>query len=407
MQWMGMRMLLGGLLMGGLAGCGFLRPSFHPATPQPSQRAPSNSVATKSKTPSQTITSGSGYTPVRILDGASFTLSVPSAKSVTQPSVADVPQGVLWLTPPDFRNGQGRRLHHWHLWLTPWRPSGGSLWINAESLVRFGKIANLSMIAMTSNQILLGDRASKGSIRPILVNLTDHTLKILPNTWSLNSPHTVGNGVLAWASGSEVDVVNVTTGQTNHYRVSSIIRTLTLSSGGVTINGHTVAMSAVPTLSPVTLPTGFQWLTANFGVAPVALAPQGWTVKEMPGGSSQGVMAFNPIRPDERVEAWVNACVGCYWPAGTSRLVQSPFDSPLLATSAGESFTWVNTHVVAYTIPPKSSGGNPTFGVTATWPNASGNENIAVTVPVKDKPLATEILNAALSLWRAHTYGNG
>ncbi|QQE80019.1 hypothetical protein GI364_05980 [Alicyclobacillus sp. SO9] len=117
----------------------------------------------------------------------------------------------------------------------------------------------------------------------------------------------------------------------------------------------------------------------------------------IPGGSSIGVVVSDPKNPSEKVTLWMNACAGCYSPSVVSaELVTAP-DSPLLGAQKGESYTWLNDHAVTYTLPPSKKSKYPTYGLTRTFTGASGDEEVTVTVPARDKQTATDILNSVLS----------
>lgn len=88
---------------------------------------------------------------------------------------------------------------------------------------------------------------------------------------------------------------------------------LTWGQKGLMVGADVVRLPGVQPIQQPGLPQGFRWIAVAMSAQRLIAVPQGYTVQEQPGGSSQGVTAK---APDGQVvvSVWQNACAGCYNP---------------------------------------------------------------------------------------------
>lgn len=164
-----------------------------------------------------------------------------------------------------------------------------------------------------------------------------------------------------------------------------------------------------PGVVTVTLPAAFVSHVAAYGVAgTVLIGPAHWTGRGAVGADG-GSMAT--LRPDggahgggaRMVFSYDGGCVGCSWSdasayfpmvaraiGGTGQVAESP--------PAGLTSVPLGSGIMAYSL-PNSAGGLQTNGVAYTnLPSAAASvpvfENLSLTLPETEHPLATVILNA-------------
>ena len=360
--------------------------------------------------------------PITLLyAGTKYTLPVPAADSggnSTNVSAVAVPGGIVWVIPAGYPDVSMHPTSSPSLWFTPGKASAGdqSLWSGAKRLWTFNgwQGSTPDLLGATEGYVVIQSTQSSGATQIDAIQFsTGGQASTLP---SLKSIATVpkgdltgyGNGVFTWKdSKSNVHVVQLSTGTEETVHIPSHLSTSKQStsssidyppqvvSSGVTVGAQFIPVKLIRQSSQMPLPSGYRWVGLNPSNAKDVAIPASWTVvKNEPGGSSVGLVAHNPKNPSEKVTLWFNACAGCYSPDVTSAEMVSAPDSPLLGVQKGETYDWLNDHTVAYTVPSIGKSKYPTYGLTRTFTDASGNEEVTVNVPSKDRKMATLILNS-------------
>lgn len=398
-----------------LAACGPTKTAVPGPTPAPSTAgtAPVATGPTTSPTPSR-IALNPKAVPV-FTGNHTYTLPVPASRSPRFAAfVAVIREGVLWVTPPGFPDAQDHALSGWRVWLTPTGTPNGSLWQGARQLaVLSATYRSVSVDAVMSGNAVLSAQSPNGSLTPVVVtgaNLSVQKLSSLPS----QTPWIWGHGVIAWQSAPDtVTVDNLATGARATLSLTvNGTQPFFVVSGGLEVGSRFIPVSVIPDTPKPFLPAGYRWVSVAHSTAPVMAVPDGWTVTEEPGGSSQGVKAVNPKDPSQAAMAWDNACAACYLPTGDSSWVDSR-NAPVVSAPKGVQMVWLSDNVVAYTASPQaalnpaaSANGTvlssqlPTYGLQEVT-RGGGLDQVSVTVPAADKALATTILNSALAQFKA------
>lgn len=316
------------------------------------------------------------------------------------------------MTPGGFPDEAQTPLSSAGLWFTSAKTKGGSLWTGATLLHQFSPQQQPFIVGVTDGYAVVrfggvdgsggatrstSERAN-GDISVVAYSVADgHAVTI--GSYAPGDQSSWGHGAFVWADPQhDIHIVQVSTGKQQTISWPSEPSALEVVAGGVQVSNKFVPAALVNHPQYPPLPSGFHWVYLCQSQYPVLRVPKNWTViKQLPGGSSEGVIASNPANPNEKVTVWLNACTGCYEPTAISdQLVQS-FDSPLLGVQKVETYVWLNDHAVAYTLPSSKTGPYPTYGLTMTFPVQSGDEEVKVNVPASDKQLATAILDGILS----------
>lgn len=334
--------------------------------------------------------------------GVRFSLAVPERdnRQPTNVSAADVPEGVVWMTPPNFPDAADHPIATWCLWLTPQRSTGGSLWKGAKLLHRFPNGARPSLAGITGDHVLVKVQDTRPSARMYSYSFTGTPGSLLVATVPAGAPSSYGYGAYSWVSRSNiVHVVNVSTGRAFSMTISGAYEsTIQLVSGGIDLSGQIVNVPGVDRQVYPAVPGSFKWVKLWHSTRAVIAIPSTWKVtQDHAGGSSIGLIASNPKHPKEKLTLYVNACAGCYSPDVVSQqTVNTPFDSPLMGVSPHEEYVWLDDQTVAYTVLPSKQSIYPTYGLTRTFTNQSGDEEVTLQLPARDKHLATLILDSSL-----------
>lgn len=360
--------------------------------------------------------------PITLLyAGTNYNLPVPAADSggnSTNVSAVAVPGGIVWSIPAGYPDVSMHPTSSPSLWFTPGKASAGDqlLWSGAKRLWTFNGWQGSTpyLLGATGGYVVIQSTQSSGATQIDAIQFsTAGQASTLP---SLKSIATLpkgdltgyGSGVFTWTdTNSNVHVVKLSTGAQETVHIpshltpskqsasSSVNYPPQVVSGGVTVGAQFIPVKLIRQSSQVQLPSGYRWVGLNPSNAKDVAIPASWTVvKNEPGGSSEGLVAHNPKNPSEKVTLWFNACAGCYSPDVTSgEMVNAP-DSPLLGVQKGETYDWLNDHTVAYTIPSNSKSKYTTYGLTRTFTDASGNQEVTVNVPPADRKMATVILNS-------------
>lgn len=340
--------------------------------------------------------------PIVVVDGgARFSLAVPERdnRQQTNVSAADVPEGVVWMTPPSFPDAADHPSSRWYLWLTPQRSNGGSLWRGAELLHRFKRGSRPTLVGITGNRVLIGLQA-RGQAEQIYSYSLRNRKGLLIATVPLAAPSSYGFGAYSWVYQSNVvHVVNVSTGREFSVSVSGADGSaIQLVPGGIDVLGKIIRIPGVHGRTYPAIPHSFKWIALWHSTRPVVAIPSTWKVtQEHPGGSSIGLIASNPKDPKEKLALYFNACGGCYSPSVISpQMVNTLYDSPLMGLAPHETYAWLDDRTVAYTVPASKQSVYPTYGLTRTFTNQSGDEEVTLQIPSSAKHLATLILDSSL-----------
>jgi hypothetical protein len=231
--------------------------------------------------------------------------------------------------------------------------------------------------------------------RTLTVRLTDGDARTIAHH-APGSKAGYGQGVYAWQDADrQLHVVKLATGEE---RVVSLpaLTYIEIVGAGILVNGQVVKLPLVDHLPDSAVPADYKWIGPGQGNPRIAV-PGNWIVKQIPGGSSQGVSATNPRDPNAQVVFFDSACAGCPDPGVSSPHVYNSFASPLLAVARGATYTWLNEQTVAFTLPADDQHPYPTYGVSQTYTYRPGRREAKVTVPASDRQTATIILNSLLS----------
>lgn len=392
MNWSRRTILLGFISLASVAvtGCGANRVST--AGPPP--------VISNTQAPAQADTIPLAAQPVIVLYGTGrYTLPVPAAEvpAVGGLTAGDVPGGILWLTPPGFPDVTAHPISDWSLWFTPSSTAGGSLWTGALLWQTFPKGQTPRLLGVTDRYAIIhlteGDQT-----QVVAVGLTDgRTRSVAQYAAASEAQRQFGYGVYAWLdTDNHVHIVNLATADEQTVPLTEVSGKpyLQIVPGGVTVGGKTVQVSLVETLPEPVVPATYKWIGNNGHEIAV---PADWIVREIPGGSSRGVSATNPQDPNQKVTLMDNGCAGCYLPDPTAGARFASFSSPFLRYVEGETYSWLDSLTVSYTLPPDSQNPYPTYGVTRTFSQRSGTREAQVTMPAESRQTATTILNSMLS----------
>jgi len=405
-----------------LMGC-----SVAPTTNVPTGKPETNSstgnlvATTKIGTTKSTKNIALAVNPITILyAGTKYNLPVPAEDigKDTNVSAVVVPGGILFITPADFPDALAHPISEASIWFTPGQSSRGtqSLWMGATHLGSFAitQGGTPQLVGATQGYAIISAPTGAAQDKILAMELPTgqstspnsmRTIATLP-TGALTG---YGRGVYVWLdTQSLIHVVKLSSGSAQVIKLpvpsaSGSGSTSSASdyppqvvSGGVKVGNQIVPVALIRQSPPMNLPPGYPWITVGQSNSPQIAVPRAWSVvKQMPGGSSIGVVASNPQDPGEKVTLWINACVGCYSPSGPSGTANTP-DSPLLSVQTGETYTWLNDQTVAYTLPPNKNSAYPTYGLTRTFTSYGGDEEATITAPPSDKQTATLILNSIL-----------
>lgn len=362
--------------------------------------------------------------PGKIIYGSTvYSIPVPSTDKVgdlTNVTALDVPGGILWMTPPGFPDQARVPIATAVLWFTPASNEDTSIWTRATLLHQFTENQDPHIVGVTDGYVIVEweSNGTRGSTTAGSTNTSNnhsaanrsdekhvvsysikdgHQVNI--GTYTKLAETTWGHGAFAWTDSKyNVHVVQVSTGTEQTISWSTQPSSLQIVPGGIDVSQQFIKLALVKHAKYASVPSTFKPVYLGQAKKPVIYVPPNWTkVQQLPGGSSQGVTASNPNDPNEKVSVFLNACAGCYDPTVTSAQIINSFDSPLLGAEKGENYVWLNDHAVAYTVPPNKTEPYPTYGLTLTFPLQSGDEEIKVSVPSRDKQLAKDILNGVLS----------
>ncbi|MDB4894979.1 MAG: hypothetical protein JWN15_1241 [Firmicutes bacterium] len=325
-----------------------------------------------------------------------YTFAVPAQDEHGDSDVTagDVPGGIIWLTPPGFPDAAAHAIRNWSLWFTPASTTGGSLWTGAQLWQTFPNEQAPRLVGVTGGYVIIS--LTDGTQTQIMgVGLVDgRTVNI-----ARYAPPTVagyGHGVYAWQDPNrQLHVVKLATGEEQLIALPALSR-IDIVGGGILVDGQVVKSPLVdkPTDAPV--PAGYKWIGPDQAKPEIAV-PDTWIVGPIPGGSSAGVSATNPQDPNEKVTMWDSNCAGCQDPGINSPHRYASWSSPLVDVAQGETYTWLDDHTVAFTLPPDGQNPYPTYGVNRTFVERPGNQVAKVSMPANDRQTATIILNSMLS----------
>jgi hypothetical protein len=272
--------------------------------------------------------------------------------------------------------------------------SGGSLWTGAQQWQSFTKEQAPRLVGMTGGYAIIS--LTEGThIQIVRVRLTDGSAV---NVVRYASPAVAGYGygVYMWQDADrQLHVVKLATGEEQVIALPALSR-IDIVGPGVLVDGQVVKLPLVDQPTYPAVPAGYKWIGTNQAHPEIAV-PDSWTVQPIRGGSSNGVSASNPQDPNEKMILMDNGCAGCYEPGVTSLQMYDSFSSPLMSVARGETYTWLDDQTVAFTLPPDDQSRYPTYGVTRTFVQRSGNQEAKVSISDNDRQIATMILDSMLS----------
>jgi hypothetical protein len=389
-----------GLALSVLVGCSSAKVNSTPpvtAGSKPVVAAVSTLDTKGGSPPAQADTVALAAQPATIIYGsAAYTLAIPAKDDhgTTDVTAADVPGGIIWMTPPGFPDAAAHPLANWSLWFTPASTTGGSIWTDAQQWQSFTKEQAPRLVGMTGGYAIIS--LMEGTqIEIVRVRLTDGDAS---NVVRYASPAVAGYGygVYMWQDADrKLHVVKLATGEEQVIALPALSR-IDMVGAGVLVDGQVVKLPLVDKPTYPAVPAGYKWIGTTQAKPEIAV-PENWTVRPIRGGSSNGVSATNPQDPNEKMILMDNGCAGCYQPSVTSLQMYDSFSSPLMGVAKGETYTWLDDHTVAFTLPPGEQNRYPTYGVTRTFVQRSGNQEAKVSIPANDRQTATIILNSMMS----------
>lgn len=334
--------------------------------------------------------------------GADYLLVSPSADKGKSPKlqVAGTQYGVVVALPPGYEHAPGggasAPLGSWTVYLA--HPTGGkqNLLATAQRVAALPEAqTDLTIIGVTGRYALFTAKAGSGRLLDLLTIAGKGvgTLRGLGQvTASYGGALAVRDTVIYLDPGGTVHALTISTGKEITGPTASA--PLFYMDGVLSGDGKAVALQGLTPPAQPSLPQGFQWISIAQDGAPVAAVPQGYVVKQIPGGSSHGVSATDPADSSVQVTVFENACAGCYNPGfmaqGTNTL------STPIYVGAQRGVTPLGDH--GFISVTQGKHGVVQYQLVADYLNG-GDLEADVSVPASDGALAQEILRTVRLPW--------
>ncbi len=334
--------------------------------------------------------------------GADYLLVSPSMDKGKSPKlqVAGTQYGVVVALPPGYEHAPGggapAPIGSWTVYLA--HPTAGkqNLLATAQRIAALPTAeVDLTIMGVTGRYAVFTAKAGSDRLLDLLTIAGKGvgTVRSLGQvTASYGGALAVRDMVIYLDPGGTVHALNLSTGEAITGRAAS--PPLAYMDGILSGDGKTIALRGLPPPAQPSLPQGFQWLSIAQGGAPVAAVPQGYAVKEIPGGSSRGVSATDPADSSVQVTVFENACAGCYNPGfmaqGTNTL-----STPIYVGSQ-QGVTPLGDH--GFISVTKGKHGVLEYQLVADYLNG-GDLGADVSVPASDGALAQEILRTVRLPW--------
>ncbi len=380
-----------------LAGCG----AQSPAPPLTATKPQAVSAPSGRQTGSSTTQSPAalGMEPEQI--GGDYLWVAKSANTGKSPmlQVAGTRYGVVVALPPHYGAlpGGAAPSAQWFVYLS--HPSAGkqNLLQTAQRLAALPKgQTDVTILGVTSKYAAFGATTASGRLLE-LVTLAGGGAGALRSVGQLESAYggavAIRGMVFYLGPHGTVHVLHIASGQT---------ASVTGVAPGPLIwwqNGLQVGLKAVkvpgvepPAAPPV--PAGFQAIAIGSSTSPIAAVPQGYTVRQLPGGSSNGVSAQDPKDSAIQVTIYQNACAGCYNPGFMAQGVNT-LSTPIYV-GALTGTTPLGDHGFVTKVAQK--GGLVQYMLIADYLDG-GDLEASVTVPKTQGALAQEILGTVRLPW--------
>jgi hypothetical protein len=317
-----------------------------------------------------------------------------------QLQVAGTQYGVVIALPPSYAPlpGNGQPSRSWTVYLAHPTTGGQNLLETATRLAALPRSArDLVILGVTGPYALFSAQSSTGATLDLLSlqGAEAGTVRDMGPVASSYGAAVAVRGQVFWlGAGGRVHVLDTATGGIQVSQASGLSAPLSWSRSGLFANIRQVTLPGVELPASPALPAGFQWISIGQSLTPIAAVPQGFTVQQIAGGSSHGLVATDPKDASLQVTIYENACAGCYNP-GVSAPGANTLSTPIyVGTEVGTEP--LGDHGLLSEIKQKS--GLETYMLVVDYLQG-GDLEASVTVPKAQGALAREILQTVWLPW--------